>query len=427
MKKILFSVTALFLALTAHTQVVDIGPGAQVIDLSNNGIAVGNVDGLQHFMWSDSEGGRIIGQASDLGAAGNQTISANGTSISASVINPETGYEQVGIYTPASDEWYYLDGLGTVNMGSEASSWGMSSNGEHIVGISWVDAISAHATIWNGMDPAVDLGATAPNRNSRANDVNADGSIVVGWVESEVGTRVGALWNNGVLELLVDENGENVGEALSVSADGQTITGYTLDGDGFVYSSTDGFNIYSHENSDYKTFISAISDDGETAVGFSFNPVEGLLLGEGIIWKKESGIQKMDEYVESLGFESQGLTFSVVTAISPDGKYVGGIGVNWDEQMAKGFVISVDNALSVPSLEKNKNISIYPNPFKDILHISAAGYISSVNIFNILGQKVVKVGLKTTGSIDLSHLKKGVYFVKVTTDLGNQTFKVIKE
>ncbi len=427
MKKILLSGTAFLFMLTIQAQVIDIGEGAQVTDLSNNGIAVGNLGGMEHFIWSSEEGGRVVGQVTDLGVAGNETISADGSLISASVVNPNTGIEEVGVYSLATDEWTYLGGLGTVTMGSESSSWGMSSNGEHIVGIAWANASNAHATIWNGMEAPVDLGATTPNTNSRANDVSTDGTVVVGWAQNDMGFRMGVYWENGVQEIITDEDGNSMDEAMSVSADGQIITGITWDGNGFIWNRTEGFTIFTHENSNYITIISSISDDGKTAVGFSYNPMEGPLLGEGIIWEKENGFQKMNDYVQNLGFDNEGITFSVVTAISPDGKYLGGIGVNWDEQLAKGFVISIENALSVNAVDSQNIIGFYPNPAQDILYFSSKEPIVSVTMFNLLGQKALEIDQVNGDQINISQLNKGIYIAKVNTALGNKDFKIIKE
>lgn len=427
MKRILLSGTAFLLMLSIQAQVIDIGQDAQVTDLSNNGVAVGNLNGMEHFIWTNQSGGMVVGQVTELGVAGNETISADGSLVSASVINPDTGNEEVGIYRRDTGEWTYLGGLGTVTMGSESSSWGMSSNGEHIAGIAWANASIAHATIWSGIEDPQDLGLTSPNNNSRANDVSADGTVVVGWAQNDMGLRMGVYWENGVEEMITDEDGNSMDEAMSVSADGQTITGITGDGNGFIWNRTEGLTIYTHENSNYITIINSISDDGKTAVGFSYNPMEGLLLGEGLIWEKENGFQKMDDYVQGLGFDDEGLTFSVVTAISPDGKYMGGIGVNWQEEMAKGFVVSIDNALSVNTVDSQNSIGLHPNPVKDILNFSSEEPIISLTLFNLLGQKTLEIDQIIGNQINVSDLTKGIYMARVNTAFGSKTFKIIKE
>lgn len=405
----------------------DIGADRQVKDISDGGIAVGNIFGTDHFMSSLADGESIIGEAADLGVSGNECISADGTSISASVINPATGIEQVGIYTPSTNEWVYLEGLGTVSMDSESSAWGMSSNGNHIVGLSWANASTVHAALWTEMESVVDLGTSVPNNNSRANAVNADGTIVVGWQQNDLGWRIGVYWENGVQHLLLDDDGNEMGEALAVSADGKTITGLSLDGSGFIWDKTDGTTLYTHENGDYNSSISAISDDGETAVGFAYNPFQGILLGEGFIWTKQNGFQNLDQYIQDLGYDTLDLTFSVVTAISPNGDYIGGIGVNWNEEEAKGFVINIGDPLSVDSVENKNSLSLYPNPVKDMLNFTTKEPIKSIAIFNLLGQKVLEYNSINNNQINLSILANGTYIAKILTESGINAIKIIKE
>lgn len=70
----------------------------------------------------------------------------------------------------------------------------------------------------------------------------------------------------------------------------------------------------------------------------------------------------------------------------------------------------------------------YPNPIKDVLNLSYVNDISSVRIFNLLGQQIMA---KTIGSnaaqLDLSALPEGTYMVKVSSGDQIKTVKVVKE
>lgn len=70
----------------------------------------------------------------------------------------------------------------------------------------------------------------------------------------------------------------------------------------------------------------------------------------------------------------------------------------------------------------------YPNPVKDVLTIDTQSKISSVDIFNINGQKVSTNNTILNNQIQLTELNSGVYFAKVTYE-GGQTgeIKFIKE
>ncbi|WP_395054461.1 T9SS type A sorting domain-containing protein [Flavobacterium sp.] len=71
---------------------------------------------------------------------------------------------------------------------------------------------------------------------------------------------------------------------------------------------------------------------------------------------------------------------------------------------------------------------LYPNPAKDLLHIEVKNEIemTSISIYNMLGQ-VVLTTTNPSNTIEVSNLKTGNYFIKVTTDKGTTTSKFVKE
>ena len=68
---------------------------------------------------------------------------------------------------------------------------------------------------------------------------------------------------------------------------------------------------------------------------------------------------------------------------------------------------------------------IYPNPAKDILRVEGKG-ILKVELFNIVGQKVLSIN-KGFEAIDISPLQNGVYFVRLKTNDGEKTVKLVVE
>jgi len=70
----------------------------------------------------------------------------------------------------------------------------------------------------------------------------------------------------------------------------------------------------------------------------------------------------------------------------------------------------------------------YPNPVKDFLSLSYSNAISEVEVFNLLGQKVLAKMLNANqGKVDLTALSKGAYIVKVASGNQTKTIKIIKE
>jgi len=91
------------------------------------------------------------------------------------------------------------------------------------------------------------------------------------------------------------------------------------------------------------------------------------------------------------------------------------------------------STLATPDFDLNENnnspFALYPNPVKDILNISSEenADISSVEVFNILGQSVLNFkNQKTFSAVNVSELKQGIYFLQIKSSKGTITKKIIK-
>lgn len=87
-------------------------------------------------------------------------------------------------------------------------------------------------------------------------------------------------------------------------------------------------------------------------------------------------------------------------------------------------------ALSTQDFEFNAYFTIYPNPVKQTLTISTKNEIGvkSIGIYNTLGQVVlVFTNAETLSSLDVSQLKTGAYFIKLTTNKGTASQQFLKE
>lgn len=90
-------------------------------------------------------------------------------------------------------------------------------------------------------------------------------------------------------------------------------------------------------------------------------------------------------------------------------------------------VISVQTSLATADFDM-KNLIVYPNPVKDILNVTFDSAITTVAIYNMLGQKVMaKMFNSNEATIDVAALAAGTYFVKVQADTKVKTLKIIKE
>lgn len=83
--------------------------------------------------------------------------------------------------------------------------------------------------------------------------------------------------------------------------------------------------------------------------------------------------------------------------------------------------------LAVDNVNASK-FSYYPNPTTGILNISASGKIGNVDVYNVVGQKVLSFAPNADRSeINISALPKGLYFVKALVNGQVITNKVIKK
>ncbi|CAM3422793.1 hypothetical protein FLLO111716_09415 [Flavobacterium longum] len=84
--------------------------------------------------------------------------------------------------------------------------------------------------------------------------------------------------------------------------------------------------------------------------------------------------------------------------------------------------------LSNPDVATDTSIIVYPNPVRDIVNLSCATTIQTVEVYDVGGRllrtAIVNAGL---GSLDLSQQASGIYFLKVTSDTGQYIGKVVKK
>jgi hypothetical protein len=93
-----------------------------------------------------------------------------------------------------------------------------------------------------------------------------------------------------------------------------------------------------------------------------------------------------------------------------------------------GFGISAYDASLNTSIFDNTNFTYYPNPVKNLLNLSVSQAIDSIEVYNLLGQKVITAKPNANQiQIDMSNLADGAYLVKVTSNNQEKSFKVLKQ
>ncbi|KFC21590.1 T9SS type A sorting domain-containing protein [Chryseobacterium sp. FH1] len=82
--------------------------------------------------------------------------------------------------------------------------------------------------------------------------------------------------------------------------------------------------------------------------------------------------------------------------------------------------------ISTSEVSKKDIFRVYPNPTVDVVNFDVAGKINSVEVYDAAG-KLVKTTKDGAKSLNVSALSKGSYVVKVQTENGSHTQKLIKK
>lgn len=139
-------------------------------------------------------------------------------------------------------------------------------------------------------------------------------------------------------------------------------------------------------------------------------------------------------YTKTLKAWAENATTPRGLKFSAKGVRYGDIGKTYREKLIseKGWVFN-GNLLDIHEPECDKSLStkeISPvdlkiiNPVKNTLVIRASAKINKVEIYSTTGQLVKTF---TGNQADVSVLAKGIYILKIETDKGNQTAKIVKE
>lgn len=101
------------------------------------------------------------------------------------------------------------------------------------------------------------------------------------------------------------------------------------------------------------------------------------------------------------------------------------------DNLQAGDIVYIDNlAAEISATASTKNLnafefSMYPNPVINELIIKTQESLKKVEIYNLLGKKVL-ISENVTNSIDVSSLSSSIYLVKLTSDKGVSIKKLVK-
>jgi probable HAF family extracellular repeat protein len=232
-----------------------------------------------------------------------------------------------------------------------STAYGVSGDGSVVVGLAFVTGGKAHAFRWDAVNGSVDLGALQ-GQDSRANGVSADGSVIVGWDEDPHAFNYpawrGAMWWQG-LERLLHPFGW-IGQSEGTNDVGSVIVGQGTPANyrhAFRYTAWDGQVIdlgsiprgitQVQRDQEDTSYAIATSDDGTVVGGNS-----GLMPPrDAFIWTPGNQMMKLSDFLKSKAIPiPDGWQLASVTAITPNGKILGGFAVN-ELGLVEGWIVKL--------------------------------------------------------------------------------------
>lgn len=355
-----------------------------------------------------------------------------------------------GWYDTENETWTPLPTYGFLNDMSATSPWGVSGDGNTVVGLGYTFHLGksrtmARATIWqNDQIAGLDGKFIEAGYDSRANNVNYDGSIIVGWQAARWGTWYATVWRKGTdgtyksnfilkdknkteddidFEDILNVDSNIPGYCEAISSDGKWIGGSND-----MSGATPGAWIWNEDEglievTESAGSVKAISNDGSFAVG------DGS--GAAWIWTKEGGLKDMKEYVTNeMGCDIGDYAITASYGISPNGRYIAccaKLGTELETCVIdlKYGTTSIDNVT-----ETQTKASIYPDPVADELHIdlpyTEADINTTLTLIDMKGCTMRRIDKASTSNvIDVSSLTEGIYILDVNANGTHKAFKVV--
>jgi len=234
--------------------------------------------------------------------------------------------------------------------------------------------------------------------------------------------------------LAIDNNGDlyfsSFGKVVKINSD-LSMTDYAT---GFSYAEGIAFdsnnNLYLADRSDRKLY--KIEPNGtKTVVASGISSIRGVAIDQNDnvyftksqVYPVENKILKYDPITNVVS------DFVTTNLDSPRYIAIDNLGNMYVTNRETESVVKINdpslNATGTTTEEQLTTFTIYPNPATNSLTIESNIIINNVSIYNELGQLLLKTN-KT--NIDISTLTKGIYYLKITNEIGNiEIKKVVKQ
>ena len=272
--------------------------------------------------------------------AGTKLIEAEqGPRATAGYWNLDGEFTEIGNFPGAepTEDGYYSDALA------------ISADGNTIGGMGWTGPWTANAMKWTAAGGMINLRES--DEASRVNSLSADGSIAVGWVESDW-TRYPTYWDSNNVQHIISQ--EDDGEAMAISPNGQHITGYIYE-DGFIYTNNEMFT-FAQEGMGWTTIPAFVNDSG-LVVGIIRNFFQNAQ--EGFLYNQTMGLVSANDYFAERGVVMPA-DFSVhaISWVSEDATTF----IGWGGGMpSQGFIVKLSESAYITgtvTAENNGDVTL---------------------------------------------------------------------
>ena len=217
-------------------------------------------------------------------------------------------------------------------------------------------------------------------------------------------------------------------EVMIISAPTTSPGIYSYDPDSSYGPQTAEFTYSSNEDNDFTSGIlsSAIRlpnenlliCDGNSGRLFEMNSTNDIVWNYIIPMNNTTGeISSQGDVLESGNSTFRGIKYST------DYEGFTGKDVTPGDPIESNFNLNTCLSLSTDNLLNDK-IIIYPNPVVDLIHINTSLTILEVEIYDVLGKRLNFIKLNNR-KIDMTRANKGIYVLKIKTEIGIITKKII--
>jgi probable HAF family extracellular repeat protein len=310
--------------------------------VSNNGVVVGTAtDGSNNsraFRWTQATG------MQDLGTFGGSHSAAFDLSADGSIVvgwaRTSDGYGRAFRWTQSSG----MTNPGNPSFGNYSAANAVSADGSVIAGTHGTQGYWSDVVLWTS--GGIQYPNTGYPYNSFANSISADGSTIVGHVIQPGFSFRAYRYRASTTEILAPPSGYDHSRATDVSGDGTVVVGEywnNAERRAFRWTQATGMQDLGTLGGNLAC-AQAVTEDGAGVVGSARNAAGQM---RAFRWTAATGMQDLNSIYASL--LSGGSLLSNPTSISPDGRYIVGVGYNAAAGRSEAFLLDTLNPVPEPA------------------------------------------------------------------------------